>query len=431
MSYASDGVASWAGVSACRTSRPPGPVPAKGNQLWANRAPDQFYGYDGGAFEVFGAQGVTMTENLMWDNKDVLETGTPGTPCTFSFTRNVAYAASSVPSYARGMVIACGSDTLVANNTLRDFDISAISVVNKDGYTWGGSVDRLKVVNNVLVTNHDRPYYFDNVPSTVTVDHNLLRNSGGSALAYVVGKGTASSLDQIRSLTGRSGIEVHGLVADPKFVDAGANDYHLQAGSPAIDRGTSLGGVTDGFAGSAPDLGRFESGFEAPSPTPSPSPSTNLLANGGFGTDTKGWRGWQGNLSRVSGGQSGDYAAKVAFACPSGSTCGTYSLDDSPDTVANPAQGATYTAEIWVKAASSSAVGKRIDLILREQGGATGVEQTANATAVTLTNSWQRIMVTRKVARSGRTGLDVFAIQRNAASGDAFFADSASLIKVS
>jgi PKD repeat protein len=45
------------------------------------------------------------------------------------------------------------------------------------------------------------------------------------------------------------------LEVDPRFVNAGSNDYHLQPGSPAIDHGVSVG---LSFAGSAPDIGVFE-----------------------------------------------------------------------------------------------------------------------------------------------------------------------------
>ena len=50
---------------------------------------------------------------------------------------------------------------------------------------------------------------------------------------------------------------------DPRFVNAGAGDYRLAAGSPAIDAGTALPPYTDGFAGSAPDIGAFETGRAA------------------------------------------------------------------------------------------------------------------------------------------------------------------------
>ena len=45
-----------------------------------------------------------------------------------------------------------------------------------------------------------------------------------------------------------------------KLYDAKDLDFRLKAGSPAIDHGTPLPNVTDGFAGAAPDLGAIEYG---------------------------------------------------------------------------------------------------------------------------------------------------------------------------
>jgi hypothetical protein len=49
---------------------------------------------------------------------------------------------------------------------------------------------------------------------------------------------------------------------DPKFAKAGEGGlkYRLQPDSPAIDRGAVIAGVTDGYVGSAPDLGAYEYG---------------------------------------------------------------------------------------------------------------------------------------------------------------------------
>jgi hypothetical protein len=47
-------------------------------------------------------------------------------------------------------------------------------------------------------------------------------------------------------------------------------DFTLAAGSGAIDAGTVLPGVTDGFAGRAPDLGALESGRAVPAYGPRP-----------------------------------------------------------------------------------------------------------------------------------------------------------------
>ncbi len=59
------------------------------------------------------------------------------------------------------------------------------------------------------------------------------------------GKAVAWELDETESL------------ADPLFVDP-PYDLHLQAGSPAIDAGVAIEGITDGYLGDAPDIGVFE-----------------------------------------------------------------------------------------------------------------------------------------------------------------------------
>ena len=51
---------------------------------------------------------------------------------------------------------------------------------------------------------------------------------------------------------------------------AGDFDFRLRPGSAAVDRGTALANVTDGFAGRAPDLGALELG--APLPVYGPRP---------------------------------------------------------------------------------------------------------------------------------------------------------------
>jgi hypothetical protein len=48
------------------------------------------------------------------------------------------------------------------------------------------------------------------------------------------------------------------MAADPRFVNAGATDYRLQSDSPAVDAGTQVSGVTEGFNGGAPDMGYVE-----------------------------------------------------------------------------------------------------------------------------------------------------------------------------
>jgi hypothetical protein len=55
-----------------------------------------------------------------------------------------------------------------------------------------------------------------------------------------------------------------------KLYDTRDLDFRLRPGSAAIDRGTPLATVTDGFEGRAPDLGALELG--APLPVYGPRP---------------------------------------------------------------------------------------------------------------------------------------------------------------
>ena len=49
-----------------------------------------------------------------------------------------------------------------------------------------------------------------------------------------------------------------------KVYKAESFDFRLKAGSAAIDKGKPLPNVTDGFSGTAPDLGAFELGQAPP-----------------------------------------------------------------------------------------------------------------------------------------------------------------------
>jgi hypothetical protein len=49
-----------------------------------------------------------------------------------------------------------------------------------------------------------------------------------------------------------------------KLYDARDLDFRLRPGSAAVDRGTPLANVTEGFEGDAPDLGALELGARLP-----------------------------------------------------------------------------------------------------------------------------------------------------------------------
>jgi hypothetical protein len=227
-----------------------GPMLVTNNQIWGNRATSIDYGYDGGAFEIYGSSNITYSGNTTWDNENVLETGTDGPACDgIRFTRNVAYGSSSVPGHALGLILRCASNSLFAHNTLDGLDQFAWDITAQAS-SFGGSIAGCRIVNNVATGS--RAYSIDSaLPSTVQIDYNTAYNPGGN-IASVNGFGSTSSIATFQSWTG---YDTHGVGADPQYVAPASRDYRLTSGSPAIDRGVSLG---EPYVGAAPDDGRYE-----------------------------------------------------------------------------------------------------------------------------------------------------------------------------
>jgi parallel beta-helix repeat protein len=239
--------------------RSTGRVLVKGNRIWGNRARSHDYGWDGGALGVFGASNLTITDNVLWDNRNILETGTdPGrTPCANNvFARNVAYGATTVDRTV-GMVLRCAERMLVANNSFYDIQYWVFDISHRRG-GYGGSIEGLRIVNNIAVTRGAKIYGLGTaLPASVVIDNNLVQNLAGGYIGSVPGKGSTRSLATFRSWTGR---EASGMQADPRFVDLRRHDFRLRADSPAVDTGRHVSGVTNGFAGDRPDRGRHERG---------------------------------------------------------------------------------------------------------------------------------------------------------------------------
>jgi hypothetical protein len=144
---------------------------------------------------------------------------------------------------------------LVANNSFDDIDWWVFDISQSSGYS--GSIDGLTIENNAVSQRSAKVYAIEvTLPSSVTLDNNDAYNTGGT-IASVAGHGDTSSFATFQSWTGQ---EQHGLSVNPLYANPAGHDYHLQAGSPVINRGRQIPGVTDGFLGSAPDLGRYEEG---------------------------------------------------------------------------------------------------------------------------------------------------------------------------
>jgi hypothetical protein len=145
----------------------------------------------------------------------------------------------------------------------------------------------------------------------------------------------------------------------------------------------------------------------------------NLFVNPSFETNTASWNSWQGSISRValSGAPDGSYVAKV-----SRGSGDAFSIDDDKPTVASVPAGATYSASVYVRAASASSVGKSGVFALREWKNGAEVKRWRSPT-VTLSNTWQKVVVSGATPAAGNS-LDAFFVQSSATSGDAFYADA-------
>jgi hypothetical protein len=109
-------------------------------------------------------------------------------------------------------------------------------------------------------------------------------------------------------------------------------------------------------------------------------------------------------------------------------TAGTsFTIDDSAFTVSSTVPGRAYTATAWVKAGSAQSVGASVQLKLRERAAGGSQVADVGSPSVTLTNSWQKLTVSRTTTSSGGT-LGVRVSHGGAVSGSVLHADSFALV---
>jgi parallel beta-helix repeat protein len=198
------------GANAIVLYRTSGHLEIAGNAIHGNRAPSHDWGHDGGAFEIFGASDVAIHDNVVWNNQNVMETGTDGaTPCSrISFYRNVAYGLTDVPRSAMGLILRCASDSTFTGNTLVGLDLFSFDVA-ASGQAFGGSIAGLRIEGNHLVATGSKVYSIDSwLPGSVRIDGDHVTKAHGRAVAWVVDQGHAASL---ATLTRWTGLERHGV----------------------------------------------------------------------------------------------------------------------------------------------------------------------------------------------------------------------------
>jgi hypothetical protein len=145
-------------------------------------------------------------------------------------------------------------------------------------FTGAGGVNNTyywEVKNNIFSnpTNFNIGEYPTPAAGNVIYDYNLYYPVGSNS--FYTGGATRNYTDW-KSIGGR---DAHSVTGDPKFISAGS-DFHLLAGSPAINAGTNVGLAMD-YAGttvpqgSAPDIGAYE--YISPISPNQPSPPSTII----------------------------------------------------------------------------------------------------------------------------------------------------------
>jgi len=227
---------------------------------------------DDGIEADFAAHNVRVLRNRL-TNCFIGLSSQPGLGGPTYFVRNVLYNIAYVPFK---LYRTSHGDVLLHNTVVKNGDAFLASpgvpivrlwarnnlFIGGPGSTWNGYSSGTGRVMNL----------YDLDVATASLDY----NGYGSTAAFFIGRfGVAvsfSGLAQLRSMTTEAHAVQVGLsafaatVAYPAaaMTTFAAPDLRLSASSPAVDAGVAIPGITDGFAGTAPDLGAYEVGQALP-----------------------------------------------------------------------------------------------------------------------------------------------------------------------
>jgi parallel beta-helix repeat protein len=201
-----------------------------GNTISANETFANALGYQRAAagIHLFAAPRNIIAGNFAHDNEDSgIEAG-PGSNKALIYN-NVIYRNGDHgidDSKAPGARII--ANTVYKNSTAGiNVEGSSTGATIANNISVDNGIDSLRSRGNILVDSHST--------AGTTMDFNLVYLTTPDKL-LVWNSSSYSTLAAFRSATGQ---EAHGIQADPKWVDALRGDFHLRAGSPAIDAANS------------------------------------------------------------------------------------------------------------------------------------------------------------------------------------------------
>ena len=212
-------------------------ITSKGNPAYQNEENSDGIYVDGGTR-------ILIEQNVMHDVDFGIELASEhkGRATSYIIARNnLIYhahtAGVSIGGYSpeRGHTDHC----IVVNNTLFENDTSATGS-GEFQMQWN-MADNI-FANNIVYAGPrclialNKSQLDKNHPD-VTIDHNLYYcASGANASTWAGASGTIAGFDKYVEATGN---DLHSHFADPRFVDSGKHDFHLQSDSPGLAAGTT------------------------------------------------------------------------------------------------------------------------------------------------------------------------------------------------
>ncbi len=196
-----------------------------GNQSFANA---QGYQRAAAGIHLYAAPGNTIAGNVAHDNEDSGINIYPGS------TDCVVYDNVTYDNGDHGIDDSFAANaTIVANTVYKNVTAG----INVEGQSTGATL-----ANNISVDNGIKsPRTHSNIrieagsTDGTTLDHDLVYLTTADTLLIW----NSVSYTTLAAFQAASGQELHGIQADPRWVNPAGGDFHLTEGSPAIDSGDS------------------------------------------------------------------------------------------------------------------------------------------------------------------------------------------------